>query len=183
MAKAAKPTPADLELWRRVVEQVRPLPGRRAPAAPSPVASPAPEPLRRSAAAPPEGPGAKAAKRVHPPRALTHGVVADLDRRSAERLTRGKLPIDGRLDLHGMTQADAFAALTSFLAVSRSLGRRCVLIITGKGRSREEGGVLRRQVPLWLNQPALRPQILAFNYSQPQHGGDGALYVLLRRQR
>lgn len=181
MAKAAKPTPADLELWRRVVEQVRPLPGRRRPAAPpSPVASPAPEPLRRQ----PEPARPQRPLPAAEPRPLAHGVVADLDRRSAERLTRGKLPIDGRLDLHGMTQADAHAALIRFIGVSRGLGRRCVLIITGKGRSsREEGGVLRRQVPLWLNQAGLRTQILAFNYSQPQHGGDGALYVLLRRQR
>src|SRR5690606_40629743 len=69
-----------------------------------------------------------------------------------------------------------------FLARSQALGRRCVLVVTGKGRGREESGVLRRQVPHWLNQPSLRARILAFDYARPEHGGMGALYLLLDRK-
>ena len=91
------------------------------------------------------------------------------------------MAIDGRIDLHGMTQDAAHAALTGFIAHSHEAGRRCVLVITGKGRA--GGGVLRAQVPRWLNQGPLRERILGFSYARPQHGGDGALYVLIRRRR
>ncbi|MGM0561461.1 MAG: Smr/MutS family protein [Pseudomonadota bacterium] len=114
---------------------------------------------------------------------LSHGAVAGLDRRSAERMRRGKMPIDARLDLHGLGQLDAHSQLDSFLARAHAQGLRCVLVITGKGRFSEEGGVLRKQVPKWLNLPANRERVLAFDYARPQHGGSGALYILLRRQR
>lgn len=114
---------------------------------------------------------------------LSHGAVAGLDRRSAERMRRGKMSIDARLDLHGLGQQDAHSQLDSFLARAQAQGLRCVLVITGKGRFSEEGGILRKQVPKWLNLPANRERVLAFDYARPQHGGSGALYILLRRQR
>ena len=92
------------------------------------------------------------------------------------------MAIDASLDLHGLTQEVAHAALIRFVNGSAQLGRRCLLVVTGKG-NREGAGILRTQVPRWLNEPALRSLILAFAYAQPKHGGEGALYVLLKRQR
>src|SRR6185436_9447888 len=104
---------------------------------------------------------------------------AGLDRASAERLKRGRYPVEARLDLHGMTQAEAHRALNGFVAGSRALGRRVVLVITGHGRI--SGGVLKTAVPRWLNEPELRRHVLAASPARPQHGGAGALYVLLRK--
>lgn len=114
---------------------------------------------------------------------LAHGSSAGLDRRNAERLKRGKMSIEATLDLHGMTQAQAHGVLSRFVQRSESAGLRCVLVITGKGIAKESGGVLRNQVPNWLNEPGNRERILAFNYAQQSHGGTGALYVLLKRHR
>jgi DNA-nicking Smr family endonuclease len=91
------------------------------------------------------------------------------------------MPIEARLDLHGLTQAEAHHALSRFIAGSRAVGRRCVLVITGHGRF--SGGVLKQAVPRWLHEAEMRPHILAISPAQPQHGGAGALYVLLRRFR
>jgi DNA-nicking Smr family endonuclease len=121
------------------------------------------------------------APRPKPP--LRPGQFADLDRRTAERLRRGQIALDGRLDLHGMTQAAAHDALHDFLLGASERGQRCVLVITGKGRAGEEAGVLRRQVPHWLNMQPLRGRIVAIAEAQPRHGGAGALYVLLKRKR
>ena len=120
---------------------------------------------------------------ISPPPELSHGSIAGLDKRTGERLKRGKLPIEGRLDLHGMTQVEAHQALSGFISGQRVAGKRCVIVITGKGSYRGGGGVLKDAVPRWLNEPALRDHILAFNHAQPRHGGAGALYVLLRRMR
>ncbi len=114
--------------------------------------------------------------------AVRVGHVANLDRRLADRLRRGKLPIDARLDLHGHTQATAHPALVSFVTNAANAGYRCLLIVTGKGPVSQGGGVLRRKVPAWLNLPPCRGLVLAITESQPQHGGTGALYVLLRRR-
>ena len=105
-----------------------------------------------------------------------------LDRRSAQRLRRGQMPIEARLDLHGMTQEEAHRALDRFIVAMREDARRAVLIITGKG-TREGGGVLRQAVPRWLDEARCRPHVLAIEEARPRHGGAGALYVLLRRKR
>lgn len=110
-----------------------------------------------------------------------------LDRRQALRLRRGQLAIEARLDLHGMTQAEAHRALAGFVAKSHAAGKRVLLVVTGKGtRPGADGspsGVLRRTVPRWLAEPALRPLVLATAAALPRDGGDGALYLLLRRLR
>ncbi len=111
-----------------------------------------------------------------------------LDRRSADRLRRGMRPIEARLDLHGMTQEAAHRALSRFILAGVADRLRTVLVITGKGARVDPSdgsgrGVLRRAVPLWLEEPALAAHILATAPARPQHGGDGALYVLLRRNR
>jgi len=114
---------------------------------------------------------------------LSADAFAGVDRRTVERMRRGKMPIDARLDLHGSYQDAAQADLNAFISSCAATGCRTVLVITGKGSVREGGGVLRRRLPDWLNQPNCRPHVLAFSTARPEHGGAGAFYVLLRRRR
>jgi len=109
--------------------------------------------------------------------------VPRLDRRFKQRLGRGLIGLDARIDLHGLTQAEAFAQLNAFLRRARREGARTVLVITGKGAMGEPDGrgVLRRQVPLWLSSRGLREGVIAFAPAHAEHGGNGALYVRLRR--
>jgi DNA-nicking Smr family endonuclease len=104
-----------------------------------------------------------------------------IDRRTAERFQKGEMAIDRRLDLHGMTQARAHAALDRFVRNAWQEGLRVLLIITGKGSGGE--GVLRRSLPHWLEAGEHAPRVLRLTRAQPKHGGEGAFYVLLRRQR
>lgn len=115
---------------------------------------------------------------------LRIGASPDIDKSNAEKLKRGKYPIEARLDLHGSTQEVAYKQLSRFIVDSYGLGRRCVLVVTGKGL-REDGskGVIRTNVPVWLNEPSLRPYVLAFRHAKPTDGGEGALYVLIKRMR
>ena len=104
--------------------------------------------------------------------------------RQAKRFRQGKLPIETRLDLHGMTQRHAHTALLQFIHHAYHQQYRCVLVITGKGqRSSEKGGVLRQAVPKWLKDAGIKHMVLAFENAQPKDGGSGALYILLRRHR
>lgn len=111
------------------------------------------------------------------------GALPAIDRRTAERLRRGQIAIEAQIDLHGLTQDEAFTAIQGFLAESLQAGRRCVLVITGKGTARDGGGVLRSAVPRWLTEGIYREHLIGIAVAFPQHGGDGALYVLLRRLR
>ncbi|HCP00140.1 MAG TPA: hypothetical protein DIT35_01485 [Rhodospirillaceae bacterium] len=120
--------------------------------------------------------------RLSPFSELVAGDYARVDRRTADRFRRGKVPIEARLDLHGLYQGAAHDALTHFITECAAQGKRCVLVITGRG-SREGSGVLRERLPQWLNQPPVRGYVLAFTFSRPQHGGYGAVYVLLKRKR
>jgi DNA-nicking Smr family endonuclease len=178
----------DRRLWQHVAADIKPLSGRdrlrsRAAellpdeAAPSAAAAPR---RRRVSAAPGE---TAPPPRPKPPAPLLHGSRDGLDRRKAERLSRGQLPIEASLDLHGLRQAEAHRRLEAFLADCQAAGRRCVLVVTGKGLHKEEAGVLRTAVPRWLNEQPNRARVLSFDYAQPRHGGTGALYVLLRRRR
>lgn len=108
--------------------------------------------------------------------------LAALDRRQRKRVAKGRDAIDGRIDLHGLTQAEAHGALAHFLHSAVRREARLVLVITGKG-AREGGGVLRRQVPLWLALPDFRAMVIGFETAHLAHGGDGAFYVRLRRTR
>jgi DNA-nicking Smr family endonuclease len=121
-------------------------------------------------------------------KALSHGDVADIDKKTATNFVKGKMKIDARLDLHGLTEAQAYDALISFVSNAYGVRKRCLLVITGKGKKakhwyEQSTGVLKMLVPKWLNQPPIRPMILSFSYASKSHGGDGALYVLLKRQR
>jgi DNA-nicking Smr family endonuclease len=180
----------DRDLWRHVTRDATPLKKREpAPRAAPELAAEAPVP-EPAAPAPKTAKLERAAPRPAPPAPvkpaapeLAHGRAAGVDRRSAQRLTRGQLPVEAALDLHGHTQDQAHAALERFLSEVQARGLRCVLVITGKGTTKEAGGVLRAQVPRWLNEPVNRARILAFDYAQPKDGGLGALYVLIRRKR
>jgi len=128
------------------------------------------------------------------------GRVAGVDRRTAERLRRGQMPIEARLDLHGMTQHQAHGALALFVRQCHAAGKRCILVITGKGaagrrhrieghlsgsmmQDREPPGVLKRKLPMWLKEPDLKPLVLSTSQATPEHGGSGAVYILLKRHR
>jgi DNA-nicking Smr family endonuclease len=102
-----------------------------------------------------------------------------------QRIARGKDEIDGRLDLHGLTQSEAHATLLRFLRAASARGARLVLVITGKGARAAEGerGILKRQVPLWLGQPEFRALVIGFEDAHLAHGGEGALYVRVRRDK
>ncbi len=175
-------TPDEVRIWRAVAGTVTPLPGRAVPEDETPPPEPeADKPAPSPRPAPPSPrPAAPPPQRVLPP--LAPGNTPGLDKRSAERMKRGEMEIDGRLDLHGMTQDTAHAALVGFVARAYDGGRRCLLVITGKGY-REGTGVLRANVPRWLNQSPCRERILGFSPARPQHGGEGALYVLIKRRR
>ena len=106
-----------------------------------------------------------------------------LDRRTATRLRRGQILIDSSLDLHGLTEREAHSTLANTLTAAQARGERCVLVITGKGLRREGGGILKARLPQWLLEPAIRHIILGNETARPQHGGTGAMYVLLRKLR
>jgi DNA-nicking Smr family endonuclease len=169
-------------LWESVARQTKPLRKPRitkAPAAPpvevksapsGPAVAPKPQPAARSVKA--------AASPPRPP------PLAPLGRRERSQLSRGKKGIDARIDLHGMTQTRAHEALFAFLERATHQGFTFVLVITGKGRvGSSERGVLRRQVPQWLALPEFRGMVVGFEEAHVGHGGEGALYVRVRRSR
>jgi DNA-nicking Smr family endonuclease len=162
-------------LWSTVTRAIVPL-GRPRSRDPQPEeASPAVEAV-------PVKPAIEPARASRP----VAGPPAPLDRRLKQRLARGSEPIDGRVDLHGLTQAEAHDLLVRFVRTASAQGARVVLVITGKGGGAGAGGergVLRRQVPHWLKAAALRDLIVGFAAAHVGHGGDGALYVRLRRPR
>ena len=184
-------------LWRRVAETTQPLAGRplpaalrpKAPAAPPPEAPPpAPAAPEAGFRIPPFRVGALRDSTVAPQPASPRGTAPAMDARAYRRLTRGKLAPEARIDLHGMTLAQAQPALTAFLRGAQGRGLRLVLVITGKGRGGgAEGplpyrpGALRHEVPLWLKRAPLAPMVLQVARAHPRHGGEGALYVYLRR--
>jgi DNA-nicking Smr family endonuclease len=173
-------TADDKDLWRRVTGDAKPLAGRRS--LPRDDGTTAETP-RSGARTKPTRPLIRPAEPPAPRRPeLAAGALVDVDKRTAERLKRGRLDIEARLDLHGLTEQEAGRAVDGFLADAQAAGKRCVLIITGKGPGRD-GGVLRRALPLWLNQPRNRARLIAFAPAQPRHGGHGAVYLLLKRKR
>ncbi len=163
-------------LWREITRSIAPLrPGavdefevmleREAQPAIAPKArplKPPPPPAKQKPEAPPA------------PTSLGH--------RAKQRVARGHDPIDGRLDLHGLTQAEAHGALLRFLHTAQTRGAKLVIVITGKGRGGEIG-VLRRQVPFWLALPEFRTMVVGFDEAHQRHGGEGALYLRLRKVR
>ena len=136
-------------------------------------------PARPPKASPPASPPIPST----PPPPLEPGAAAGVDGRAASRLRRGQMRPEARIDLHGHTLEQAHRALAAFIDRAAGEGRRCVLVITGKGGVGRTGGTIRSEFPRWLNQPGLRPRILAFAEARPRDGGAGAFYVLLRKRR
>ena len=180
--RPATPAVPDEALFESAMRDVDALPKKKRAAPPSgkkPVA-----PVKPRAASRPQPPAAAASPPPAPRLApLDLGRSGDVDARTLDRLRRGQLRPQGRLDLHGMTQVEAHGALDKFIPRAQAAGKRCVIVITGKGSVSAGGGVLRNAVPGWLNAPSLRPSVLAFAETIPRDGGAGALYVLLRRKR
>lgn len=113
------------------------------------------------------------------------------DRRTQEKLRRGQFKIEGRLDLHGKSREQAYDTLQGFIRSSFDGGKKCVLVITGKGGWQnaddllmdKKQGVLRQSLPSWLSDPVFTPYVLSWQSAKPKDGGDGAFYVLLRRKK
>jgi DNA-nicking Smr family endonuclease len=167
-------------LWESVARQVKPL--RKKPRLAKLAATPATEPIAKASASP------RPLVSVQPPKPSKPAAppLAPLGRREKSRLSRGKSEIDARLDLHGMTQTRAHRALHGFLQRAHHEGHTFVLVITGKGKvggGEAERGVLRRLVPQWLSLPEFRSLVVGFEEAHIGHGGEGALYVRIRRAR
>jgi DNA-nicking Smr family endonuclease len=186
MGKRGYDPESDAALWERVVKTATPL-GKRKPTATPEPAKPSPQRPAKDTKPPRQVPATAPAK----PTPLPRGEA--LDRGTARKLERGRLPVEGRLDLHGMRQRDAHAALRRFLKTAQGKGYRHVLVITGKGAAPDrrrsfydegdERGVLRQAVPHWLSQPDLAHVVISFSEAPRRLGGEGALYVRLRRLR
>lgn len=120
---------------------------------------------------------------------LKAGTAADIDRQTMRRFKREEFPVEAALDLHGFTEDKAFAAVNRFITDAYLAGKRCVIIVTGKGLSHDDEdifapkGVLKERVPQWLNNENLSHLILTYIHPSPRLGGSGALYILLRRRR
>jgi len=172
----------DRALWESVAKQIKPL--RKRPRLLKSAASPEPE---ASVAAKPAVPAKpQISPRVIPPSRPEPPPLAPIGRRERSQLSRGRKEIDARLDLHGMTQIRAHRVLLTFLQRAHSDGLTFVLVITGKGKvggAEAERGVLRRQVPQWLSLPEFRSLVVGFEEAHIGHGGEGALYVRVRRVR
>lgn len=111
-----------------------------------------------------------------------HGCIQGLDRRVLEQLKAGQFSVEAHLDLHGLNALQAREAAIDFLRAQYYLGRRCVLLIPGRGRNSPAGlACLREELPLWMTREPLRRMVLAFCTALPRHGGAGAVYVLLRK--
>ncbi len=198
----------DARLWESVTRSVKPIarkdiaPEAGAPVPERPLPAARKEPAEKSASPQPNPRGerervdisglriggqdrpAQAAGSKPGSGGLSYGDAPGVDRRTATRFRRGLMPIEATLDLHGHTQASGRAALAGFLRAHRAAGRRCVLVVTGKGLKDDWSvGALRQALPGWLNAPDLRRLILAYCHAQPHHGGSGAVYILLRRER
>lgn len=166
---------ADRALWRAYAAEIVPLPGRALPPepAPAPVASP-------TAAKAPIVAARAVAPRWTPPDIAVNTPPSGLDDRRWRDLRRGRIAPERTIDLHGRRAQDAHAAVHAFLADAYAEGLRCVAVITGRG-STADGGVLRRELPHWLNAPDLRRIILGA--AHPHRANTGSVHVLLRRRR
>lgn len=183
MGKRDTELETDAELWARVARSAKPLEKGRSVTPKVEAKARAREPAKK-----PSPPAVKPAPKTVPkPAPVARGEA--LDRQTARRLERGRLPVEARLDLHGMRQRDAHAALRRFLKAAQAKGHRHVLVITGKGAEpsarrsfyeAEERGVLRQAVPHWLGQPDLAHVVISYSEAPRRLGGEGALYVRLR---
>ena len=174
-------TDDERRLWRLAMRDTEPL---HSPEQAQPKPPDLPRPVSRSTLSKQDqlqSEPAKPATARHKPSELDRQRPVDIDRRSWQRLKRGNIALDGRIDLHGLTQAQAHERLNGFIMAMQARGCRTVLVITGMGQSGD--GILRQMVPRWLNEPGNRQRIVTFTQAQLRHGGAGALYVLLKKRR
>lgn len=192
------------ELWQVVTRDATPLARRRK--ALQAVAKAAPENAAAPADLPPKSTPAPNPSRSQPPTTVDKPrylapqppPLTGLDRRTTQRLTRGQIDYEAKLDLHGHNQIEAQEALRAFLSRTRAAGMRCVLVVTGKGESPysrhtlhgaqtwhapERPGILRNALPRWLGEAEFRTLVAGFQPAHPRHGGGGAFYIWLRRKR
>lgn len=183
--------PDEQELWQRITGNTIPLHN-----------NPVQEALEHLNQKPqmPRSPDFRQGERVAPG-SMSHKIMPEIgeslsnlpiqmNRRAYGKMKRGKLGPEGRIDLHGMTLARAHPVLNGFILNAQAQGKRLVLVITGKGRADkgtgpipERHGVLRHQVPHWLATPPLAAMVMQVTPAHSKHGGSGAYYVYLRRQR
>ncbi len=168
----------DKTLWQHVTRSIRPLQSSK-----KPVAKPA-----GKTAAVKSAPTPKVKIKPSPAPALPVRVSTTqkapsfntgFDKSTENKMKKGKLEIEARIDLHGMTQDEAFRALTRFIATANRSGKRNLLVITGKGKI-STGGILRKNLPLWLEGDA---RILALTPAAQKDGGSGAFYIRLRKDK
>lgn len=197
---------AERALWENVARTTNPLPGRMEALkaiesadqiAPEPVERPReksgaaenvlPESMKRALKRHFTGENsdraAEAGPDPHSPSEKRRRGQGRIDRPVHRKLARGHLPLDATLDLHGLDQAAAHGRLTAFIVQSHRQGLRHVLVITGKGASFGSEGVLRRAVPMWLAQPGLSAIVSGVDAAGRSHGGEGAIYVRLKKNR
>ncbi len=178
-------TGEDKALWDEIAKSIKPLPGRRTKFGDAPEALSVEDQTSK---------GAEKRNRPVAPASLVKRrepkapPLAPIDRKLKTKLPRGSADIDAKLDLHGYTQAQAKSRLLRFLETAQSREHALVLVITGKGKRGEdsgsnEGGVLKRQVPLWLSLAEFRALVIGFEEAGIRHGGAGALYIRVRRRR
>lgn len=187
-----RPALTDWHLWTEVVRTVSPLRPHKPILSfgdgPLPIPDPKPlppQPLKKTAKAPSHptapsySPPVSSAKKTEPGRVI--------EPKLRRKVVRGRIEIDGTIDLHGMRQEEARAALARFIYARVGRGDRTILVITGKGLKKidettiVERGVLRSMLPIWLSEPQLAPMIAGWGVSAQGHGGEGAYYVRLRR--
>lgn len=180
MPRDRKLSHEDRVLWKAVARTTRPLEGHRLP-----------ENWLDEAAAPDAGQPAKAKRPAGSPVRPVAPAPADrpkpglnpIERPVRRKIAKGRLPLEARIDLHGLMQAEAHDLLHAFLVRAHERGLRHVLVITGKGTSRGGEGVLRRGVPQWLAKPEFRGLVSGYDEASRGHGGEGALYIRLKRRR
>lgn len=188
MAKKNKDSEDGHRLWKTVSDSVSPLADREreyspfleefGQAEPVPASKPPAKAKRKPQKTIAQGAGAKPLPVQPSLRELSHGESDGLDKRTAERLRKGKLSIDAKIDLHGMSQEQAHRALNAFIEAAYVNQKRLVQVVTGKGK-----GILQNAVPQWLNQMPNRTRIISFSHAPRHQGGSGALHVLIKRQR
>lgn len=197
MSRRRRLHPEEEQLWRKVMERTERLHPEK-PFVPEDFVSPTPPPERSvskfTIAPKPTGSG------KHKPDTMVslaptsvdrlRTSPVQMDRKAFDQMKRGKLRPEAKLDLHGMTLDRAHPALTRFILDKHAQDKRLVLIVTGKGKHRDDGGpipvrfgVLRHQVPQWLSMPPLSSAVLQVSQAHGRHGGGGAFYVYLRKRR
>lgn len=163
----------DRVLWNLVARSAKPLKGKAIVELPDLIE---PKPPQKE-------PAPTSIVTISPAKPKAQPIRHTIDEPTLDKLSKGRLPIEGRVDLHGMTQDEAYSLLFSFLHRAQASGVRYVLVITGKGSSSGGDGILKRSVPAWLSTPAFRMLVSSHDHAARHHGGAGALYVRLRRTR